>query len=204
MEPYREAKPHAPGMRVSDQERDATVQRLQVAFAEGRLDDAEFDERMRSALAARTYGDLDALLTDLPGAAGSAPAPPRPVATPGGGPKPGRFTVAYKRSVRHAGRWRVPGTFRAIVYKGSGVVDLRAAELTEPVTTIVAVAYKSDIDIIVPPGIRVEVTGVGVSRDEDWAGDLPADAPVVHVRAVAYKGSVETLTMPHRPAPHQG
>lgn len=197
MEPYREASSPAPSMRASDQERDATVQRLQVAFAEGRLADVEFDERMRAALAARTHGDLDVLLTDLPSA--TVPAAPRPVATtPGRMPKPGRHAVAYKNSVRYAGRWRVPGTFRALIYKGSGVIDLRAAELTEPVTVIHAVAYKSDIEIIVPPGIRVEVNGFGVTRDEEWTGDLPADAPIVHVRAIAYKGLVETRTMPRR------
>lgn len=195
MEPYREAPPRPSHLRASDQERDATVQRLQVAFAEGRLTDAEFDERMRAALAARTHADLDELLTDLP--AGSAPPAPRPAGPPAsGGPKPGRYVVAYKSSVRHAGRWRVPGKFRALVYKGSGVLDLRAAELTEPVTTILAVAYKSDIEIIVPPGVRVEVNGFGVARDEEWIGELAADAPIVHVRAVAYKGLVETRTMP--------
>src|SRR5213592_4871585 len=36
--------------RASDRERDAVVQRVQDAFAEGRLDDAEFDERSRAAL----------------------------------------------------------------------------------------------------------------------------------------------------------
>jgi Domain of unknown function (DUF1707) len=192
MEPYREATPRPSHLRASDQERDATVQRLQVAFAEGRLNDGEFDERMRAALAARTHADLDELLTDLPPA-------PRPAGPPAsGGPKPGRYAVAYKSSVRHAGRWRVPGKFRALVYKGSGVLDLRAAELTEPVTAILAVAYKSDIEIIVPPGVRVEVNGFGVTRDEEWTGELAADAPVVHVRAVAYKGLVETRTMPRR------
>lgn len=196
MEPYRDLRPQAPSMRASDQDRDATVQRLQVAFAEGRLADEEFDERMRSALAARTYADLDELLTDLP--ASSAPVTPRPVAANAKDPRPGRYAIAYKRGIRHAGRWRVPGTFRAIVYKGSGELDLRAAELTEPVTTILAVAYKSDIEIIVPPGVRVEVSGVGATRDEDWAGELPADAPIVHVRAVAYKGLVETRTTPRR------
>jgi hypothetical protein len=197
MEPYREATPPASNLRASDQERDATVQRLQVAFAEGRLADAEFDERMRAALAARTHGDLDELLTDLPAA--TAPVAPRPAAQPSGkGPQPGKYAVAYKSSVRHAGRWRVPGRFRALVYKGTGVLDLRAAELTEPVTTILAVAYKSDIEIIVPPGIRVEVNGFGVTRDEEWAGELAADAPIVHVRAFAYKGLVETRTMPRR------
>lgn len=195
MEPYHEAKPESPGMRASDAERDAVVQRLQVAFAEGRLTDEEFDDRMRAALAARLHTDLDKLLADLPAA--SAPIVPRPAA-PVSGPRPGRYAIAYKNSVRHTGRWRVPGTFRAIVYKGSGLIDLRAAELTEAITTISVIAYKSNVEIVVPPGIRVEVSGVGTTRADDWAGDLPADAPVVHVRGFAYKGRVDTLTRPSR------
>jgi hypothetical protein len=194
MEPYREAKPD-PDLRASDAERDVAVGRLQFAFAEGRLTDEEFDDRMRTALAARTHADLGRLLADLP--ASSAPATRRP-AVPVSGPEPGRYAIAYKNSLRHAGRWRVPGTFRAVVYKGSGLIDLRAAELTEQLTTIIAVAYKSDIEVIVPPGIRVEVSGVGTTRDDDWDGALPADAPIVHVRAIAYKGRVETLTRPKR------
>lgn len=193
MEPYREANPDV-DLRASDAERDAAVGRLQVAFAEGRLTDEEFDDRMRLALAARTHADLGRLLADLPA---SAPAVPRPAA-PSPGPEPSRYAIAYKNTLRHAGRWRVPGTFRAVVYKGSGLIDLRAAELTEPLTTIVAVAYKSDIEVIVPPGIRVEVSGVGTTRDDDWDGALAADAPIVHVRAIAYKGRVETLTRPKR------
>jgi Domain of unknown function (DUF1707) len=34
-----------PAIRASDRERDAATHRLQEAFADGRLDDAEFDER---------------------------------------------------------------------------------------------------------------------------------------------------------------
>ena len=45
-------------VRASDSERDAAAGRLQAAFAEGRLNDAEFDERMRTALTARTRSDL--------------------------------------------------------------------------------------------------------------------------------------------------
>src|SRR5947209_18500391 len=77
--------------RASDRERDAVVQRVQDAFAEGRLDDAEFDERTRAALTARTHADLDTLLADLPAqtaAGGTAPA----VAGHG----PGRFAIALK------------------------------------------------------------------------------------------------------------
>ncbi len=186
MEPYREAKP--PNLRASDAERDATVLRLQTAFAEGRLTDQEFDDRMRTALAARTHADLDELVGDLPGAARA------PVPVSSDGPAPGRYALAYKNSMRHAGPWRVPGTFRAVVYKGSGVIDLRAAELTETITTIIAIAYKSNVEIIVPPGIRVEVSGVGATRDGEFTGAAPADGRVVHVRALGYKGRVDVLT----------
>jgi len=184
--------------RASDKERDAVVQRVQDAFAEGRLDDTEFDERTRAALTARTHAELDALLADLPAAApGSAPAVP--------GRGPGRFAIALKSSVRRAGRWRVPECYTTVVYKGGGLLDLRAAELSGPVTTFVAVAYKSRVTILVPPSVRVEMTGFGVTQgladEEDPGYRLPADAPVIHVRGVAYKGTVEIATRPpERPA----
>ena len=185
------------GTRASDRERDAVVQRVQDAFAEGRLDDAEFDERSRAALTARTHSDLDALLADLP-AASSAPGPAPAL------PGPGRFAVALKSSVRRAGRWRVPERYTTVVYKGGGWLDLRAAELSGPVTTFLAVAYKSRVTILVPPNVRVEMTGLGVTQDvhdEDPAYRLPADAPVIHVRGIAYKGTVEIATRPpDRPA----
>jgi hypothetical protein len=182
-----------PAIRASDQDRDAVVQRLQQAFAERRLDDDEFDERMRAALTARTSTDLDRLTADLPASQGSA-------APAVSGRAPGRWAVAYKNSIRRGGRWRVPERFTPVVYKGSGWIDLRAAELTAPVTTVVAVAYKSRIDILVPPGVRVEMDGFGVSKgwsaEEETEIRLPHDAPTVHIRGIAYKGTIETRTKP--------
>jgi len=183
--------------RASDRERDAVVQRVQDAFAEGRLDDAEFDERTRAALTARTHAELDALLADLPAPAGAVPVVP--------GRGPGRLAIALKSSVRRGGRWRVPERYTTVVYKGGGWLDLRAAELSGPVTTFLAVAYKSRVTILVPPNVRVEMTGFGVTQgledEEDLGYRLPADAPVVHVRGIAYKGTVEIATRPpERPA----
>ena len=45
-------------LRVSDAERNAVVERLSTHFSEGRLDQAEFDERVSQAMAAKTRGDL--------------------------------------------------------------------------------------------------------------------------------------------------
>jgi hypothetical protein len=185
-----------PAIRVGDRDRDAVVRQLQEAFADGRLDDDEFDLRTRAALTARLSSDLTVLTADLPDATGSSTA----VAAKPTGPAPGRLAVAYKSSIRRGGRWRVPEQFRAIVYKGSGHIDLRAAELTSPSTTLFAIAYKSRIDVLVPLGVRVELDGFGVSKgwsaEEDLESRLPADAPVVHVRGIGYKGTIEVSTKP--------
>jgi len=61
-------------MRASDADRDAVLDRLRVAHAEGRLDHEELTDRAGAALAARTIGELTALTADLPPAG-----PPRPV-----------------------------------------------------------------------------------------------------------------------------
>ena len=86
----------APHIRVSDAERQGAAQRIGAAWAEGRLDDAEYDRRLSLAFAAVTYADLDQLFTDLPG--------PRPVPPP---PQYGPPTVAFRPMPR------VPAAVRA-------------------------------------------------------------------------------------------
>ena len=53
-------------MRACDADRDRVVEHLNVAYSEGRMSKDEYDGRLESALAARTYADLDQLVTDLP------------------------------------------------------------------------------------------------------------------------------------------
>jgi hypothetical protein len=66
-------------MRVSDTERTAVADRLAQHFSDGRLDEAEFRERLDRAMRATTMADLTGLLSDLPDA---EPAPPQ---VPAGG-----------------------------------------------------------------------------------------------------------------------
>jgi uncharacterized membrane protein len=55
-------------MRAADADRDRAVSFLTTAFTEGRLTKDEYDARVEHALSARTYSDLDMVVTDLPGA----------------------------------------------------------------------------------------------------------------------------------------
>jgi hypothetical protein len=52
--------------RASDKDREETAERLRNAAAEGRLWPEELEDRLRDAFAARTYGELDAIVGDLP------------------------------------------------------------------------------------------------------------------------------------------
>ncbi len=53
-------------LRVSDAERAEVADRLAKHYSEGRLDQAEFDERVDQAMRARTQSDLSGLFDDLP------------------------------------------------------------------------------------------------------------------------------------------
>jgi Flp pilus assembly protein TadB len=53
-------------LRASDADREQIVDRLRKASAEGRLAAHELEHRVTTALKARTYGELDATVADLP------------------------------------------------------------------------------------------------------------------------------------------
>jgi hypothetical protein len=58
--------PARAALRASDADRESVAERLRRAAVEGRLDTEELEERLELALSARTYGQLDPLLRDLP------------------------------------------------------------------------------------------------------------------------------------------
>jgi hypothetical protein len=71
------------GLRASDADREQIAERLRQAAVEGRLLAEELDERLGAALTARTYGELDAIVSDLP-----APVVRRRAHRPGAGVRP--------------------------------------------------------------------------------------------------------------------
>jgi hypothetical protein len=65
-------------LRASDSDREEVVERLRAGAAEGRLLIGELEKRLEVAFRARTYGELDALVVDLPTASAPPPARRRP------------------------------------------------------------------------------------------------------------------------------
>ncbi|HKR51982.1 MAG TPA: DUF1707 domain-containing protein [Pseudonocardiaceae bacterium] len=82
-------------MRAADTDRQRVAEELRLAHNDGRLDLAEYDERVQQAWAARTYGELEALTTDLPRVAPpAAPAARHEVPQPHRHGRRGRAAVA--------------------------------------------------------------------------------------------------------------
>lgn len=71
-----------PDLRASDTERDAAASELSAHYQAGRLDQAEFDDRLTQVFQAKTRGDLIELLADLPLQPVTMPALPEPEPDP--------------------------------------------------------------------------------------------------------------------------
>ena len=179
------------GVRASDAEREAAVERLRVATVEGRLTMGELTERTEAAYTATTRGELVAITADLPAA-------PDPSAVPARPPERGGrdWVVAVMGDSRRQGRWRVEGPLAAVAVMGDVVLDLRGAEVPRGDVDLVATANMGDVTVYVPDGVDVELSGVAVMGDKKvQVREAPPGqtAPRVVVRATVVMGDVKII-----------
>ncbi|MEU6080613.1 DUF1707 domain-containing protein [Streptomyces sp. NPDC047108] len=192
--------PDLPELRASDADRDRVAEILRDALAEGRLDMEEFDERLGAAYQARTYADLEPLTRDLPVSGVAAGAAGRePVAVSGdwseriGGPASSTKGIAVMSGFQRKGRWTVPRRFTAFTFWGGGQLDLREARFEDREVEIRCFAIMGGVQIVVPPGVEVDVRGFGILGGFDQsASDDPGErgAPRVVVSGFALWGGV--------------
>ncbi len=177
-------------MRASDADRDHYATVLQDAYAEGRLDRAEYDERLDAVLRAKTYADLQRLVADLPSE--NLPVP-RPAASPVPATAPGPPMVAVFSSVERKGAWSMPDDINAVAVFGSVEMDLRHAQIAAQDNEIRAVAVFGSVEILIAAGMQVEVAGVGVFGEFSRKGDVSpptGQGPAIRVTGVSFFGSV--------------
>ena len=132
---------------------------LREHVVEGRLTLDEFSERMGAALQARTRGELDAVMADLPASeqrnsVGSSVTPQVPSPR-----KTSRWHVAIMSGHSTKGRWRIGGKTKAVAVMGGCEMDLRRAEIEGPEVEITAVAFWGGIEHHRPRGDRRGTAG---------------------------------------------
>ncbi len=192
----KEAKAVETSVRASDADRDRIADILREALAEGRLDAAEHSERIDSVYAAKTLGELEPLVRDLPAGRPSeqrydAPAPVDHGQYQGCGPKDNLVAI-FSGSIRK-GRFRAPGKINAFACFGGIEIDLTEAVFEQQHLVINATAIFGGIEIRVPENVTLRQKGAGVfgGFDVRTAEAEDSRAPVVLVQGAAIFGGVE-------------
>lgn len=176
-------------VRVSDAEREHTVELLRQHLLAGRLTLEEFTARAEAALAARVGADLARIQQDLPRLPAPAPGSRRPAS---------RFTAGLFGHVARRGRLRLRNWTVAVSVFADVDFDLREATIDQPQTTVAVLAVCGNLDVYVPEGVNVDVTGLGLfGHCRDWGQEVAApDAPAITVRVAGVFGTVDVWRVP--------
>lgn len=178
-----------------EQTRQAVIQQLCAHFAVDNLTSDALEERLDRAHAAATLPELRALVADLPEAApGTLPAGRRTIAPPSHVPEQQVF-VAVMGGAERKGVWTPPRTLYVIAVMGGAELDLREARFAPGVTEIQLFVLMGGAEIVVPPGVHVELSGVALMGGFGAAGRLEPpsdpDAPVLRVSGFCMMGGVD-------------
>ncbi|RIQ32491.1 DUF1707 SHOCT-like domain-containing protein [Jiangella rhizosphaerae] len=166
--------------RVSDAEREKVAERIRAAAADGRLGLDELDDRLGSALAARTRGDLDAVVADL-GDDGAA----RPAAEP-------VVIRADGSAVERTGRWVAPPRLTVKASMSSVVLDFTDATFAAAGCRVEVELSGSSLRLVVPEDVAADVdVETRFSSVDVKVPDRPADPrAVVQVTGATNMSSV--------------
>nr|WP_203616006.1 DUF1707 domain-containing protein [Streptomyces sp. SID13726] len=184
-------------MRASDADRDRVADILREALAEGRLTADEHAERVEGVLSAKTVGELEVFIRDLPAAherrttPAWTPASNRPTeAIPH---DPDDNVVAVFSAAVRKGRWRAGRRIHAYAIFGSVEIDLSEAIFEYRQVVIKAFSVFGNVEVRVPENVSLRGTGGGIlgNFEVDTLDSTEPDAPVVYVDGWAVLGNIE-------------
>ena len=176
---------------VSDSERDQTIAVLRHHAAAGLLSLEDFADRVELVLIAQTRADLVAVTASLPALV--EPAPPTD--------PPRRWAVGVLSGERVRGPWRLDDHMHAVALLGSAQIDLCDAQVVGDEATIYIVALFGGVEVQVPEGLAVELSGIAVMGTKQYKVkrcDPIAGMPRVRVRVFALCGGITVRTRKFR------
>jgi class 3 adenylate cyclase len=174
-------------LRASHADRDRVVEVLKAAAADGRLTSDDLDQRLETALTARTVAELDPLVADLT------------ITTRAEVPDLARIECGAG-SARRDGSWVVPRRLEIHIGSGSVQLDFRQAVIGAPELRIDAQVSSGSLKLITRPGIVVDADDVTVnSGSVKVAPAAGPDAPAeLRVKVSGRVGSGSVSARPAR------
>ncbi len=186
-------------VRRAQETRERVIARLSDHFAHDDLDVEEFERRVTVAQTADNPADIEALLSDLgnlpdgPVAATKAVVPTVVTAL---APADQEREAAYAifGGIDRRGAWNVPRRMRVVALFGGANLDLREARFPAGVIDIHVTAVMGGINIVVPPGLAVQMHGSAIMGGFADVNRAPAnpdpDAPLLRVHGLTMMGGV--------------
>jgi hypothetical protein len=181
-------------VRAADSDREMIAERLRDAAGEGRLTLEELQARLDQTYQSRTYGELAAVVADLPPDRGSgqvvpaAPGSPAPL----GGDGVLRLSAGGGNRSK-TGAWDVPERIVANAGMGDVKLDFTEAVCRHRVVHVEARAWAGNVVLVVPAGWSVNLDAVSASlgsvKDKVRAAPV-AGGPTVIVTGHAAMGTV--------------
>ena len=174
---------HYVELRVSDADRNGTLRRLANALALGLIDIEEFDERSSQVSRARTHGELDSLVGDLPAPGAIVTSATDRVELRG-----------WAGSLKRHGQWIVPTRLSLVRRLGSVDLDLSKARFAGPVVVVELDMIRGSVDIRLPDGASASIDDVTVygGSARDLRKNPPAEGtPHVVLTGRMVMGSVK-------------
>ncbi|WP_051267338.1 DUF1707 SHOCT-like domain-containing protein [Nakamurella lactea] len=185
----RPAHPHNEPA-LPDGERQLVADRLQQAVGLGALTLQEYIERIDVVYASRSRTELATAIDGLP----TAPAV-------GTGNRT-KWVVNVVGDETRSGAWRADSVVTAVNVFGDTVLDLRGAYTDTDEVVIKYWGVFGDIDVLVPEGVEVELTGVCLFGDRKIeVAPVPRvpGTPRIRLVAVSLFGDASMRSEPKRP-----
>jgi Cell wall-active antibiotics response 4TMS YvqF len=185
----------SPQLTLTRERREHTIKTLVAGFAADRIPLEELERRLDVAHRTPDLTELDRLVADLPAAEAAAAPAPRQTAPPSE-VRDQSFVVAIMGGVAKTGRWTPARRTHVLAFMGGAEIDLREAILPPGEIEIAVFTIWGGVEIIVPPGTEVDVSGVAVmGAFEQHRGTTaaPSGGPCVRVTGFALMAGVEVF-----------
>ncbi|WP_406499525.1 DUF1707 domain-containing protein [Streptomyces sp. NBC_00846] len=185
----------SPELRASHADRDRVVDVLRIAAGDGLLTTDELDERLETALSARTLSELTTLTADLPpvsATVGATGAEVKDIV---------RIQQAHSGAVERVGRWVVPRRLELKVRFCKVTLDFTDAVITHDTLRIDVDMTGKTLTLVTRPGIVVDTDGLQLvhSRVKYLQSPTNPDTPVtLRVELVGRKAHGRVVVRPPR------
>lgn len=182
-----------------EQTRQSVIAQLAEHFAADNLSVEALEERLDRAHQAASLDELRALVSDLPVVHAGAPpvTAPRTYVSPATGQHVAerQVIVGIMGGAEKKGVWTPARQTFVLALMGGAELDFREARLPPGVTEVNVFAIMGGAEIIVPPGVHVDMNGIALMGGFAQSGYAPPptdpNAPILRIGGFALMGGVE-------------